>query len=246
MYSYSNPKLLCDVVAHRGDVISAEVVQFQGSHLLATTSVDLVINFWDTQTFKHKIGIPTPEIQQVLRYARWGNDASDLDLLYTGGNDAIVHVYDLRTFTEKSILTGWNPFLKRDSDQKGHSGPIMDILAIKDQKMLATAGLDGKICLWDAVTEKNIKTLGGENSHLKGITCLDWHPENSWLLSSGLDHDVFIFNTFVKEKIYTLKGHAQPLVGVKCVPGTHQLVTADIGGMVKVGSLLRRYGTFAR
>jgi len=215
-------------------VIAAEVVKFQGSHLLATTSVDLVINFWDTQTFKHKIGIPTPEIQQVLRYAKWGEDDSSPELLYTGGNDAIIHVYNLRNFTEASVLTGWNPFLKRDSDQKGHSGPVMDILPITDQKMLATAALDGKICLWDAVTEKNIKTLGGENSHLKGITCLDWHQENSWLLSSGLDHDVFIFNTFVKEKIYTLKGHAQPLVGVKCVPGTHQLVTADIGGNVKV------------
>jgi hypothetical protein len=62
-----------------------------------------------------------------MRYTDWSNE---MGLLYTGGNDAIIHIYDLNTFKEKSILTGWNPFLKRDADQKGHSGPIMDILPI--------------------------------------------------------------------------------------------------------------------
>lgn len=220
--------------AHRGAILAAEVVKIQNSPLLATTSIDLAINFWDTQTFKLKQIISTPEIQQVLRYAKWGETDKDPELLYTGGNDAIIHIYDLKNFREKSILTGWNPFLKRDSDQKGHSGPIMDILAIKTQKLLATAALDGKICLWDVVNEKNTRTLGGDSSHLKGITCLDWYPDNNWLLSSGLDHDVFVFNTYVREKIHTLKGHAHPLVGVKCIPSAKQLITADISGMVKV------------
>ena len=97
----------------------------------------------------------------------------------------------------------------------------MDILPIKEQNLIASAALDGKICLWDAPTEKNLKTLGGESNHQKGITCLDWYPTNHCLLSAGLDHDVFIFNTFVREKIYTLTGHSYPLVGVKWVPGTH-------------------------
>jgi hypothetical protein len=66
----------------------------------------------------------------VLRYCKWTESSNEL--LYTGGNDAIIHVYDLSDFREKSIMTGWNPFLKRDEDQTGHSGPIMDILLIKE------------------------------------------------------------------------------------------------------------------
>jgi WD40 repeat protein len=124
--------------------------------------------------------------------------------------------------------------LKKDTDQRGHSGPIMDILPIKEQNYLATAALDGKICLWDAATEKNVKTLGGDSSHIKGITSLEWYPGNYSLLSAGLDHDVYVFNTYVKEKIFTLKGHTHPLVGVKWIEGTPQIVTADISGMVKV------------
>lgn len=208
------------------------MVKIQESPLLATTSIDLTINFWDTQTFKLKQIISTPDIQQVLRYCKWSNATNEL--LYTGGNDAIIHIYDLRNFREKSILTGWNPFLKRDEDQTGHSGPIMDILPIHEQNILATAALDGKICLWDAETEKNVKTLGGDNNHQKGITCLDWYPHTHCLLSAGLDHDVFIFNTFVREKIFTLKGHSHPIVGVKWVEGTYQIVTCDISGMVKI------------
>jgi WD40 repeat protein len=110
----------------------------------------------------------------------------------------------------------------------------MDILPIKEQNIIATAALDGKICLWDAATEKNSKTLGGENNHQKGITCLDWYPHSNCLLSAGLDHDVFIFNTLVKEKIFTLKGHSHPLAGVKWVPNTYQIVSCDISGMVKI------------
>lgn len=131
-------------------------------------------------------------------------------------------------------MTGWNPFLKKDSDQTGHSGPIMDILPIIEQNLIASAALDGKICLWDAPTEKNVKILGGETTHQKGITCLDWYKYNKCLLSAGLDHDVYIFNTFVSEKIFTLKGHSYPLVGVKWVPDTYQFVSADISGMVRV------------
>jgi len=232
VYSYESPKLLCDVQAHRGSILAAELVKIQDSNLLATTAIDLTINFWDTQTFKLKQIISTPDIQQVLRYCNWGNDSNEL--LYTGGNDAIIHIYDLRNFREKSILTGWNPFLKKDSDQTGHSGPIMDILPIYEQGLLASAALDGKICLWDAQTEKNLKTLGGESNHQKGITCLEWYKPNNCLLSAGLDHDVFIFNTFVREKIFTLKGHSYPLIGVKCIEDTCQIITADISGMVKI------------
>ena len=66
----------------------------------------------------------------MLRYTDWDKKQP---YLYTGGNDAIIHVYDLSTpnIKEKALLTGWNPFLKKDTDQRGHSGPIMDIFPLK-------------------------------------------------------------------------------------------------------------------
>ena len=63
---------------------------------------------------------------------------------------------------------------------------------------------------------------------------LDWYPDASILLSAGLDHDIFIWNPYVDWRIFLLKGHNHSLVGVKVLPGTHQIISADISGMFKV------------
>lgn len=80
--------------------------------MLATSSNDLTINFWDTSTFNIKQIISTPEIQLCMKYANWSDHAR---FLYTGGSDAIIHYYDTKTFKEKGTLSGWNPFFKKDS-----------------------------------------------------------------------------------------------------------------------------------
>jgi WD40 repeat protein len=79
VYTYQNPKLVCDIQGHKGPILGAEMVNVEGSNLLATTSIDLTINFWDPQqNFKLKQIISTPEIQQVLRYCQWNENAPHL------------------------------------------------------------------------------------------------------------------------------------------------------------------------
>ena len=48
-----------------------------------------------------------------MRYANW--KATHSTLLYTGGSDSIIHIYDTQDLKEKGILSGWNPFFKKDS-----------------------------------------------------------------------------------------------------------------------------------
>lgn len=54
------------------------------------------------------------------------------------------------------------------------------------------------------------------------------------LLSAGLDHDIYIWNPYVERNIFFLKGHNHSLVGVKWLPGSHQVISADISGMFRV------------
>eukprot|EP01016_Furgasonia_blochmanni_P035069 TRINITY_DN3849_c0_g3_i2.p1 TRINITY_DN3849_c0_g3~~TRINITY_DN3849_c0_g3_i2.p1 ORF type:complete len:733 (-),score=175.98 TRINITY_DN3849_c0_g3_i2:58-2256(-) len=168
------------------------------------------------------------EIQLCVKHVQWDENTS---FLYSGGTDAIIHIYDTKTFKERGNMSGWNPFFKNDRQQYGHAGPIADLLPIHMQNNLASASLDGHIGLWDIPTHTFKKELRG---HKKGIYSLDWSNEARVLLSAGLDHEAYVWNAYVKEKIFLLRGHNHPLVGVKCLEGTPQAITADISGMVKV------------
>ncbi|KAL4445040.1 hypothetical protein ABPG74_018768 [Tetrahymena malaccensis] len=231
VYNANTAELYYEVNAHKCAVLDAEYIPDQ--NLIATSSNDLTINFWDSSFFIPKQIVSVPEIQLCMRYAKWSTQ-SQPTYLYTGGSDSIIHIYDTKTLKEKGTIGGWNPFFKRDSQQYGHASPIGDILPINIQTTLVTAGLDANICLWDAATHLPKKELRG---HEKGVYSLDWSdfsPMNQCLLSAGLDHEAFVWNTYVKEKIFLLRGHNHPLIGVKCLPGTPQVITADINGMVKI------------
>jgi WD40 repeat protein len=140
--------LLYEVNAHKGSILSVEHLFDQ--NLIATSSNDLTINFWDASSFNLKQILSVPEIQLCIRYANW--KSANTQLLYTGGSDSIIHIYDAATLKERGTISGWNPFYRNDSQQFGHKSPIGDILPIDVQQTLVTAGYDGNICLWDSVT----------------------------------------------------------------------------------------------
>ena len=97
-------------------------------------------------------------------------------------------------------------------------GEIADLLPIWDLGLVASAGLDSKICLWRMDNMQPRPPL--INGHQLGVYSLDWSKDNQLLLSAGLDHDVFAWHPNVPDYIFRLKGHNHSLVGVKWMPGT--------------------------
>ena len=73
--------------------------------------------------------------------------------MFTAGCDSVIHSYDVMKLKEVGVWEGWNPLKK---ETIGHAGPILDLLPIPEQGILVSAGIDGKICLW------NLKTLEGK------------------------------------------------------------------------------------
>lgn len=94
MYEVNNGNFVCEVNAHKGSIMSLEYLSHQ--NLLASSSNDLSINFWDPNSFSLKHSITTPSIQLCMRYADWKSHGTQL--LYSGGVDSIVRIYDLNTF----------------------------------------------------------------------------------------------------------------------------------------------------
>lgn len=76
-----------------------------------------------------------------------------INKLFTAGTDAVIHAYDVAESKEIGVKEGWNP-VKKDKDyyhdewlENSHNA-IMDLLPIPEHQILASAGLDAKICLW--------------------------------------------------------------------------------------------------
>jgi WD40 repeat protein len=225
---------VCEYQAHKKEITSIELFNDPKDYslTLATSSVDLSINFWNLEVKPRlKNTIFVPDIIQTMRF--YQESPSSTPLLFTGGNDAVIHLYDLARFKEKSFLTCWNPFIKKDSLQRGHSGPISDLVAIKEHSMLASSGLDGRICLWDITKERFLKFMNSETK-LKSVNSLEWVKDISALLSAGIDHEIHVYNTYVSEKIYSIKGHIDPIAQVKWLEGSYEVISADISGLVKI------------
>ena len=212
---------------HTGTVLSAEYISKY--ELLATTANDNSINFWaanEDYTFKNRIS--TPEIQLC---AEFNEKASPL--LYTGGCDSVIHAYDPNPENYCKEVMHTEPFnvLLGDDKRSGHTGQIMDLLIIPNQNKLISAGMDKLVCFWSLDRLELKKKLEG---HKKGVYTLEWAEDIASLFTGGIEHDVYIWNPYVHERIFLLKGHNHSLAKIKYLPGTYQLVSADISGMVRV------------
>lgn len=109
-----------------------------------------------------------------------------------------------------------------------------DILVIDGMNQVASACLDGKIYMIDLHLHRVTKALAG---HKKSVSMLRFNAENGYLVSAGLDHCVQVWNPHVEQKIGSLTGHRNQLVGMEVVLNTHQIITADDSGLVKVWDL---------
>jgi WD40 repeat protein len=93
---------------------------------MASCGNDLSILFWDMSSFNLRQRISTPEIQLCLRYVNWnihvekGKEDKKKRLLYSGGSDSIIHIYELVEFKEIGVMPSWNPYFSQPSDKSGH------------------------------------------------------------------------------------------------------------------------------
>jgi WD40 repeat protein len=73
------------------------------------------------------------------------------------------------------------------SVQTGHSAPIRTIAFSPGDDIIASAGDDTKIILWDFFTSKQFSVLPG---HTGSITAVSFHPAGDILLSASLDSTI--------------------------------------------------------
>src|SRR5712692_754341 len=74
---------------------------------------------------------------------------------------------------------------------KGHSGLVYGVAFSPDGKLLATAGFDSLVKLWEYPSGKELRTLTG---HTKPVYSVAFSPDGLTLASSSDDQTIRLWN----------------------------------------------------
>jgi WD40 repeat protein/tRNA A-37 threonylcarbamoyl transferase component Bud32 len=112
-------------------------------------------------------------------------------LLASGGGDATVRLWDVRSGRQVRVL-------------RGHQAAVSSVSFGRGGALLASAGEDGTVRVHDVETGAAVHTLEGHRGRVHSV-CFS---PNGWLLASGgADQTVRLFDVRTGEELRTLGGH---------------------------------------
>lgn len=98
-------------------------------------------------------------------------------------------------------------------------------------QFMASGRMDGKLILWDTI---NSRKKWVYKEHTRGILSLAFNETMILLFSAGFDHKICIWNPYISSLIHKIEGHLSPILALRVVEGTHQLISMDSEGIVKI------------
>ncbi|KAJ5908842.1 hypothetical protein N7495_001524 [Penicillium taxi] len=108
---------------------------------------------------------------------------------------------------------------------QGHLLGVSAVQFSPDCSMIASAGADAVVKVWDTLTGRLIYTFEG---HLAGISTVAWSPDGQWIASGSDDKTIRFWN------VITGRAHTKPFVGHHNY--VYQIAFAPKGNILVSGS----------
>jgi phenylacetate-coenzyme A ligase PaaK-like adenylate-forming protein len=137
--------------------------------------------------------------------------------LVTGGIDGGLMISDSYT-------------LVRSAATKIRGKSIVSLALSFDGMLLAVAGSDGRIRLWDALTLGHVCSFGGEHQ----ILSLSFTPDGDALAGGCADNTVRLWDACSGRQLAVFRGHSGPVVALTFCPDAKTLVSGSLDSTVRL------------
>ncbi len=114
---------------------------------------------------------------------------------------------------------------------RGHSDMVRSVAFGSAGRLIASAGDDNKIKLWDTATGANVRTWSGHTDFVWNIA---FSPDGASLASAGEDQKIKLWDVATGRELRTLRGHAGVVNVVSYSPAGQTLVSAGDDGTLKL------------
>lgn len=125
----------------------------------------------------------------------------------TAGYDRVIHLWDVPDF-EKPPRAEGDP--KPRLTLKDHSDAVYGLAFHPDGKLLASAGADRAVKVWDTATSKRLYTLGDATDW---VYCVAWSADKKHLSAAGVDKSVRVWEANAEggKLVNTAFAHEKPV-----------------------------------